>query len=165
MKRIGKQVLCNICILAAVSLVTVFLSACKDDDRGMEVPAFNKDKFYLSNDAARDSLFEIRKQPYHILGLSIIDKTSHDVLSVVSLSSQSETTIVDNVGNKYGEIKYGKNDVQEVDIAYFCTIKRKMDPKKGKMYIVTPSADKRDDICVALVIKLDNGIGCNVEIH
>lgn len=162
-KRIGKQMLCKVCVLTVISFVAAFLAACKDDEMGMEVPAFNKDKVYLSSE--NDSLFEIHKQPYHILGLSIVDKTSHDVLSAVSFSSQGETTVVDKVGNKYGEIKYGKNDVQEMDIARFCTIKRKLDSEKGKMYIITPSAGRRDDIYIVMNIKLDSGIGGNIEIY
>ena len=68
-------------------------------------------------------------------------------------------------GNKLGEVKYGKNDVMEINIYNFCTLKRKLDSQKGKMYIITPAKDKRNDIYIGINLILDKGIGGGITIY
>lgn len=162
MKRIGKQ----ITKLLFTVLIISFVSCTKDDDMGMKVPTFNKQAFNVSHDiSVKDSIFEMYKQPFHILSLAIVDKNNENILSWIDFKKQEQNTIIDEAGNQLGEVKYGKNDVLEINIYNFCTLKRQMDSEKGKMYIITPSANKRDDIYISLSMMLDKGIGCGVEIH
>lgn len=166
MNKIGKLTTKSFHLCFLLFLLTVIASCSKDDDSGLKVPSPNKHDFILSTDVTvKDSLYEIYQNPYHIINLAIVDKEDDNVLGSVDFRSQGQNVITDNAGTKLGEIKYGKNDVLEINIAHFCTLKRQMNSDKGKMYIITPSTDKRNDIYISLSIRLDKGIGCNVKVH
>lgn len=168
-KRIGKRyAFYRFSLIALLSIFAIFATSCKDDDEGMKVPCMNHsdNKYYLSNTPEMvDSLYEMNEQSYHLWSLSIYNKETHESIGDVFFSSQNENDILDAKGNKLGEVKYGKNDVMEININNFCTFKRKIDSQKGKMYIITPTQNKRNDICVYINIMLDKGGPTTVTIQ
>ena len=164
-KRIGKASALGILI---ISLFTFAVSCTKDNDMGLKSPCMNHNdnNYYLSNLPEKvDSLYEIYEQPYHLWRLGIYSKETHESIGGVSFSNQNETEILDDKGNKLGEVKYGKNDVMEINIYNFCTLKRKLDSQKGKMYIITPTQNKRKDIYVSLIVYHDKGQPTTVNIY
>lgn len=164
-KRIGKASALGILI---ISLFAFAVSCTKDNDMGLKSPCMNHNdnNYYLSNLPEKvDSLYEIYEQPYHLWRLGIYSKEPHESIGGVSFSNQNETEIQDDKGNKLGEVKYGKNDVMEINIYNFCTLKRKLDSQKGKMYIITPTQNKRKDIYVSLIVYHDKGQPTTVNIY
>ena len=156
-------------ILMLCSIIVICATSCtKDDDMGLKSPCMNHsdNNYYLSNLPEKvDSLYEIHEQPYHLWRLGIYSKETHESIGGVSFSNQNETEILDDKGNKLGEVKYGKNDVMEINIYNFCTLKRKLDSQKGKMYIITPSQNKRKDIYIGLIVYHDKGQPTTVNIY
>lgn len=159
----------NFLILMLCSIIVIFATSCtKDDDMGLKSPCMNHsdNNYYLSNLPEKvDSLYEIYEQPYHLWRLGIYSKETHESIGGVSFSNQNETEILDDKGNKLGEVKYGKNDVMEINIYNFCTLKRKLDSQKGKMYIITPSQNKKKDIYIGLIVYHDKGQPTTVNIY
>lgn len=168
-KRIGKRyAFYRFSLIALLSILAIFATSCKDDAEDIKVPCMNHsdNSYYLSNSPEEvDSLYEIYEQPYHLRSLSIYNKETHESIGDVFFSSQNENDILDAKGNKLGEVKYGKNDVIEIYIYNFCTLKRKLDSQKGKMYIITPDKDKRNDIYTSINLILDKGIGGGITIY
>lgn len=156
-------------ILMLCSIIVICATSCtKDDDMGLKSPCMNHsdNNYYLSNLPEKvDSLYEIHEQPYHLWRLGIYSKETHESIGDVSFSNKNETEILDDKGNKLGEVKYGKNDVTEININNFCTLKRKLDSQKGKMYIITPTQNKRQDIYVSLIVYHDKGQPTTVNIY
>lgn len=156
-------------ILMLCSIIVICATSCtKDDDIGLKSPCMNHsdNNYYLSNLPEKvDSLYEIHEQPYHLWRLGIYSKETHESIGDVSFSNKNETEILDDKGNKLGEVKYGKNDVTEININNFCTLKRKLDSQKGKMYIITPTQNKRQDIYVSLIVYHDKGQPTTVNIY
>ncbi len=155
-KRTGKSKL----FVVFTILFTICTISCKDDDMSDKLPIMNHsdDTYTLSSiPTETDSIYEVNEQPYHLWSLSIDGKETKEQIAGVSFSSQTETDITDDKGDKIGEVKYGKNDVLEINIYNFCTLKRKLDSQKGKMYIITPTQNKRNDISVNISIMLDKG--------
>ena len=159
----------NFLILMLCSIIVICATSCtKDDDMGLKSPCMNHsdNNYYLSNLPEKvDSLYEIHEQPYHLWRLGIYSKETHESIGDVSFSNKNETEILDDKGNKLGEVKYGKNDVTEININNFCTLKRKLDSQKGKMYIITPTQNKRQDIYVSLIVYHDKGQPTTVNIY
>lgn len=159
----------NFLILMLCSIIVICATSCtKDDDMGLKSPCMNHsdNNYYLSNLPEKvDSLYEIHEQPYHLWRLGIYSKETHESIGDVSFSNKNETEILDDKGNKLGEVKYGKNDVTEINIDNFCTLKRKLDSQKGKMYIITPTQNKRQDIYVSLIVYHDKGQPTTVNIY
>lgn len=168
-KRIGKHfAFYSFSLIALLCIFATLTISCKDDDEDMIVPCMNHsdNKYYLSSSPENvDTLYEMNEQSYHLWNLSIYDKETKEDIAYLSFSSQNESEIVDKKGNKLGEVKYGKNDVMEINIYNFCTLKRKLDSQKGKMYIITPAKDKRNDIYTSLNLILDKGIGGGITIY
>ena len=168
-KRIGKRLACySFSLIALLSIFAILATSCKDHDEGMIVPCMNHsdNKYYLSNTPEKvDSLYEVNEQSYHLWSLGIYNKETHESIGEITFSSQNENDIFDEKGNKLGEVKYGKNDVMEINIYNFCTLKRKLDSQKGKMYIITPAKDKRNDIYIGINLILDKGIGGGITIY
>lgn len=165
LKRIG-----NFKIISTVAiLLCILVASCtKDDDMGLKVPCMNHsdNSYYLSDSPEKvDSLYEIYEQPYHLWELGIYSKEKNESIGGASFSSQNETEILDDKGNKLGEVKYGKNDVLEINIYNFCSLKRKLDSLKGKMYIITPTQNKRKDIYISLIVFHDKGQPATVKIY
>ncbi len=52
----------------------------------------------------------------------------------------------------------------EINIYNFCTLKSKLDSQKGKMYIITPSQNKKKDIYIGLIVYHDKGQPTTVNI-
>ena len=156
-------------ILMLCSIIVIFATSCtKDDDMGLKSPCMNHsdNNYYLSNLPEKvDSLYEIHEQPYHLWRLGIYSKETNESIGDVSFSNKNETEILDDKGNKLGEVKYGKNDVIEININNFCTLKRKLDSQKGKMYIITPTQNKRQDIYISLIVYHDKGQPTTVNIY
>ena len=159
----------NFLILMLCSIIVICATSCtKDDDMGLKSPCMNHsdNNYYLSNLPEKvDSLYEIHEQPYHLWRLGIYSKETNESIGDVSFSNKNETEILDDKGNKLGEVKYGKNDVIEININNFCTLKRKLDSQKGKMYIITPTQNKRQDIYVSLIVYHDKGQPTTVNIY
>ena len=151
-KRIGKRLACySFSLIALLSIFAILATSCKDDDEGMIVPCMNHsdNKYYLSNTPEKvDSLYEVNEQSYHLWSLGIYNKETHESIGEITFSSQN-----------------GKNDVMEINIYNFCTLKRKLDSQKGKMYIITPAKDKRNDIYIGINLILDKGIGGGITIY
>lgn len=164
-KRIGKASALGILI---ISLFTFAVSCTKDDDMGGKMPIMNHqdNNYYLYDSPEKvDSLYEIYEQPYHLWRLGIYSKETHERIGDVSFSNQNETEILDDKGKKLGEVKYGKNDVMEINIYNFCTLKRKLDSQKGKMYIITPTQNKSQDIYLSLIVYHAKGQPTTVNIY
>ena len=169
-KRIGNCfAFYSLSLTTLLSIFVIFATSCtKDDDMGLKSPCMNHsdNNYYLSNLPEKvDSLYEIYEQPYHLWRLGIYSKETHESIGGVSFSNQNETEILDDKGNKLGEVKYGKNDVMEINIYNFCTLKRKLDSQKGKMYIITPSQNKKKDIYIGLIVYHDKGQPTTVNIY
>lgn len=169
-KRIGNCLAFYSLLLTTLfSIIVICATSCtKDDDMGLKSPCMNHsdNNYYLSNLPEKvDSLYEIHEQPYHLWRLGIYSKETHESIGDVSFSNKNETEILDDKGNKLGEVKYGKNDVTEININNFCTLKRKIDSQKGKMYIITPTQNKRQDIYVSLIVYHDKGQPTTVNIY
>lgn len=164
MKKFGTKG-CYYLAVIALSIITSLMNSCsKYDDIGDKFPVMNQKVIELTENVS-DSLYEIYGQDYYLSGIVISDKNSKEDIAYASLSHQDETSILDSEGNKLGDIKYGKNDTQEIDIYEFCTIKRKIDKKKGKFYIITPAKNKKPGIFIYLNISLKKGAGISIPIH
>ena len=169
-KRIGNCLAFYSLLLTTLfSIIVICATSCtKDDDMGLKSPCMNHsdNNYYLSNLPEKiDSLYEIHEQPYHLWRLGIYSKETNESIGDVSFSNKNETEILDDKENKLGEVKYGKNDVIEININNFCTLKRKLDSQKGKMYIITPTQNKRQDIYISLIVYHDKGQPTTVNIY
>lgn len=168
-KRIGNCfAFYSLSLTTLLSIFVIFTTSCTKDDMGLKSPCMNHNdnNYYLSNLPEKvDSLYEIYEQPYHLWRLGIYSQETHESIGGVSFSNQNETEILDDKGNKLGEVKYGKNDVMEINIYNFCTLKRKLDSQKGKMYIITPTQNKRKDIYISLIVYHDKGQPTTVNIY
>lgn len=168
-KRIGNCfAFYSLLLTTLFCIIVIFATSCKDDDMGLKSPCMNHsdNNYYLSNLPEKiDSLYEIHEQPYHLWRLGIYSKETNESIGDVSFSNKNKTEILDDKGNKLGEVKYGKNDVIEININNFCTLKRKLDSQKGKMYIITPTQNKRQDIYISLIVYHDKGQPTTVNIY
>ena len=168
-KRIGNCfAFYSLLLTTLFCIIVIFATSCKDDYMGLKSPCMNHsdNNYYLSNLPEKiDSLYEIHEQPYHLWRLGIYSKETNESIGDVSFSNKNETEILDDKGNKLGEVKYGKNDVIEININNFCTLKRKLDSQKGKMYIITPTQNKRQDIYISLIVYHDKGQPTTVNIY
>lgn len=163
-KKFGNKGCYYLAMITLSFIISLMNSCSKDDVIGDKYPVMNKDVFELAGEAS-DSLYEIYGQDYDLHGLVLSDKNSNEDIAYASLSHQDETSILDSEGNKLGDIKYGKNDIQEIDIYNFCTVKRKVDKQKGKIYIITPAKNKQTNIFIKISVFLKKGAGYSIPIY